>query len=233
MKSTQLKETLKRSLMRSLMPTLILTFVMISCDVDEESEDGVISNLGSLKGLEAYDLDITLHSASEGCVDFFDVFTAFAERCDIDASSIRRFMLSYFPGSSCDSIVELRDVRGLYKGCIPQVEGASCEEFASGIDDEGCDAQFIYDPSFENNTGVCEDVVKAFSARVSLCGGDYDSTYSEYRRTLKCDELVDIRDRDELYERCISAILSSPCDQLGEGFNDQGCAGQLLFPAEE
>ncbi|WP_157069651.1 hypothetical protein [Sandaracinus amylolyticus] len=65
---------------------------------------------------------------------------------------------------------------------------------------------------------ACMDVERALAAR---CDMPFDESLAEE----ECRDVVDIRDREELYEECIPAIEALPC---GEGPVPESCLGQLL-----
>ena len=78
---------------------------------------------------------------------------------------------------------------------------------------------------------ACRDTADAVADAADRCGLDYRDYYDDFLQSSAngdCDNVFDLRDSDELYERCIPSIAEMSCDLLVSGEIDSSCDGQLV-----
>jgi hypothetical protein len=96
---------------------------------------------------------------------------------------------------------------------------------ACGGDDDG-------DPSGDTPADACRDLADAFGDKCEECGATYQECYDALEDAAggSCDNVVELRDRDELYDECIPWFRGLTCPELEDpNFTlDASCQGQLL-----
>lgn len=86
-------------------------------------------------------------------------------------------------------------------------------------------------------TEVCLDVANAVATTVQRCGGDYGDAFTSFVDTAvdgSCQNVVFIRDIDELYDVCIPTVEQTSCDVVLDVIDrvPEPCRDQLIFVRE-
>jgi len=86
------------------------------------------------------------------------------------------------------------------------------------------------DPGEPSAADACNDLAGAVASAAARCGQDYQTNHDAFVASAAlgdCDNIVRIRDREDLYGTCIPSLSSLACSDLFAGNLDATCREQL------